>query len=100
WSVVGDNGIMGCIARYRMLLSFLGLAVLALLLITFKGADLYFLVRVDYAFWFSTVLFLVTMYYDLKEYSKVSLYSTLLLEVASFVLVVFARVASLVHMAY
>ncbi|MEM2578493.1 MAG: hypothetical protein QXV88_06400 [Candidatus Bathyarchaeia archaeon] len=96
---MSNNGIMGCIARYRMLLSFLGLAVLALPLITFKGADLYFLVRVDYAFWFSTVLFLVTMYYDLKEYSKVSLYSTLLLEVASFVLVVFARVASLVHTA-
>ncbi|MEM2170121.1 MAG: hypothetical protein QW186_10050 [Candidatus Bathyarchaeia archaeon] len=96
---MGDNGIVGCIVRYRMFLGFLSLAVLALPLITFRGADFYFLVRVDYAFWFSTVLFLVVMYYDLKEYSRVSLYSTLLLEVASFVLVVFARVASLVHTA-
>ncbi|MBS7613179.1 hypothetical protein KEJ48_02895 [Candidatus Bathyarchaeota archaeon] len=96
---MGDNGIVSCIVRYRVLLGFLGLAVLVLPLITFKGADFYFFVRVDYAFWLSTVLFLVAMYYDLKEYSGVSLHSTLLLEVAGFVFVVFARVASLVHTA-
>ncbi len=91
-----DSGI---VSRHRLLLGLLGLAVLTLPLITSGSADFYFFVRVDYTFWSSTILLLAAMYYDLREYSGASLYSTLLLEVMGFVLVSFVRAASLVHSA-
>ena len=96
---MGSDGLMEYVEKYRVYLSIIGF--LAVLLAPFVYRDInspYYLVRMDYIVWFTTIIVLLCTIMDLKYYcSKKGLSLTLILEILGLMIVVIIRFVSIIH---